>query len=204
MTGKSLLTAAAGLALACGALVATAPASSAADCEYPANIVTTTTLKVTPSSIHAGGHATAHVKVRATGMGQKPTGLAVVTIDGFSLSGELHGGGAQIKLPTTLEPGTYEVTAQYVPAACSGFQESTSNTETLEVTGHPGNANSSDKSHGNGKHSESSVSGASFAGSDAAAARSLKQLSRWIVTVAYLGNWDSRSNGTGSLRVGSL
>ena len=134
MTSKAIVTAVASVALAGGALVVvTAPASSAAPgCQYPANIVTTTSLRVVPSTVQFGNRANAKVRVNATGTSRNPTGRAIVTVAGQSVSKSLSGGSASIRLPK-LSRGNYTVRAKYDPNRCSHFQKSSSGPDSLRV-----------------------------------------------------------------------
>ena len=136
MTSRAIVTAVASVALAGGALVvATAPASSAAPgCQYPANIVTTTSLKVKPQKVQYGANARARVVVRATGSQRTPKGQVIVTVAGRSRVSGLSGGAATVSLPRKLSAGdSYGVRAKYDPKRCSRFQKSTSPKRSFKV-----------------------------------------------------------------------
>ena len=113
MTSKAIVTAVARVALAGGALVVvTAPASSAAPgCQYPANIVTTTSLKVKPQKVQYGAGARARVVVRATGSGRTPKGQVIVSVAGRSRVAGLSGGAAPSRSRASWPP---------VPTTASG------------------------------------------------------------------------------------
>ena len=93
-----------GLLLASSMLLApaanAAPVSGAAKCPYNAPITTTTTLKLSPSSVAKGQSFTATATVTASA-GPVPTGTVVFTYGGHTKTGTLVGGKASVTFKAT-------------------------------------------------------------------------------------------------------
>lgn len=232
MTSKAIVTAVASVALAGGALVVvTAPASSAAPgCQYPANIVTTTSLKVKPQKVQYGAGARARVVVNATGSGRTPKGQVIVTVAGRSSVKGLSGGAATVSLPRKLAAGnSYGVRAKYDPKRCSRFQKSTSSKKSFKVVRAHSKAkvNVDDVKRGNRPKASVRVKtatgvtakgkarvrishgGTSFAktvrlrgGSASTKFKALNKVGKWKVRVSYKGTGNIRpDSGSDTFRV---
>lgn len=157
---KTLLTGIAGLALtAAGAVPAsamletgtgsrsTAPASSSTSsneiCDYPAKVVTATTLKIYRASADYGEDIGARVRVSTVGAEEEIDGDVVVTINGAALAAaEVTDGGAFVELPARLGVGpAHEVVAAFQPDDCSVLLASSSQLMTFTVVTTPANVN---------------------------------------------------------------
>lgn len=84
---------------------------------------TTTTLRIAPGTAAYGGRATATAWVTAAA--GEPTGTVVFRVDGRSVSATLVNGSVHVALPV-LRPGSYRVTATYLPSTEGTFATSTS------------------------------------------------------------------------------
>ncbi len=231
MSRRVIVTAMASVALAGGTLVATGPASSAAPgCQYPANIVTTTSLKVHPKKVQYGANARARVVVRATGSQRTPKGQALVIVAGRSLTERLSGGAATIALPSRLSAGRhYGVKAKYLPKRCSRFQKSSSATKSFRVVKAHSRAKVNVRSIERGERPRARVhvstrtgvtakgkarvriskGGTAYVktirlrgGSGSTKFKALNRLGRWHVKVKYLGTGNiARDSGRDTFRV---